>query len=181
MRKAYLVLLVILLALAIFGCKSAGQKRMENDPNVASFVADPPTDKNYIFGVGGSKLTNNTRAVQASDAQARTDIATKLKTEVQAMIIDYFRSAGTENNQASLNFYESISRQLTDAYLTGVDVVKREKTKDGTYWTLMRISKTDAASAAANAIQDVYESEAARYAEFKAMDALKMMEQQLNK
>jgi len=42
---------------------------------------------------------------------------------------------------------------------------------------LARISKTDAAKAAS----DIIENEASRYAEFKAMDALKMMEEQLNK
>jgi hypothetical protein len=119
--------------------------------------------------------------MNAADARARTDLSLKIKTEVQTMIIDYARNAGTENNQASLSFYESISRQLSDATLTGVEVIKREQTKDGTYWTLVRMSKADAAKQASDAVKDVYENEASRYAEFKAMDALKMMDAQLNK
>jgi ribulose bisphosphate carboxylase small subunit len=98
------------------------------------------------------------------------------------MVIDYSRTAGTENNMSSaLTFYESISKQLSTANLKGLEVVKREKTKDGTWWTLWRMSKNDAAEAAVSAMQDVIENEASRYAEFKAMDALKLMESQLNK
>ena len=178
MKKGYLAVLVILLAVFAFGCKSSGEKRISSDPNIASFVADPPTDKDVIYGVGSAKMSSTSQALQAADARARTDISAKLSTEVQAMIIDYSRTAGTENNQTSaLTFYESISRQLTQANLKNVEVVKREQTADGTYWTLARISKADAAQAAA----DIIDNEASRYAEFKAMDALKMMDQQLNK
>ena len=43
------------------------------------------------------------------------------------------------------------------------------------------MSKDDAARNAADQILKAVESEAARYAEFKAMDALKMLDRQLEK
>ena len=181
MKNAYIVIFIFVLVFSVLGCKSPGEKRLENNPNVASFVSDPPNDKEYVFGIGSAKMANVNQSLQAADSRARGDIATKLKVEVESMIIDYSRTAGTENNQAALMFYESISRQMTDATLIGVEVVKREQTKDGSFWTLMRISKANAAASAAASISDVYENEAARYAEFKAMDALKMMEERLNK
>jgi len=181
MKKAYIVVFIFVLVFSVLGCKSAGEKRLESNPNVASFVSDPPTDKDYIFGIGSAKLANVNQSLQGADSRARGDIATKIKVEVESMIIDYSRTAGTENNQAALMFYESISRQMTEATLIGVEVAKREQTKDGSFWTLMRISKANAALSAAAAVNDVYENEAARYAEFKAMDALKMMEDRLNR
>jgi hypothetical protein len=169
-------LIGFLLIFAVFGCESQ-PTNLELDPNIPDFVANPPISDEYIFGVGSAKLTNTSTSMQAADSRARTDIAAKLSTEVQAMIIDYSRTAGTENNPtAALTFYESISRQLTNATLTGLEVVQRERTNDGTWWTLSRISKKDAAQVAA----DIIESEASQYAEFKAMEALRMMEQQLN-
>jgi hypothetical protein len=181
MKKALIMVWVLALAFTAFGCKSDGQERLAKDPTIPSIVANPPTAEDAIFGVGGAKMGNANLSLQAADARARADLSTKLSTYVEAMIVDYARSAGTDNNQASLTFYESISRQLTNATLTGVEVVQREQTSDGTYWTLVRMSKADAARQAADAITDVYENEASRYAEFKAMDALKMMEDQLNK
>jgi hypothetical protein len=43
------------------------------------------------------------------------------------------------------------------------------------------MSKEDAIRTAAEQAQKAIDSEAARYAEFKAMDALKMMDQQIEK
>ena len=178
MKKVYLFVLGLFLVLMVLGCKSK-PNQLELDPNIPDFVANPPVSDLYIYGVGSAQFSNNSsQAMAAADARARVDLAAKLRTEVQAMIIDYSRIAGTENNQtANLTFYESISRQLTDATLRGVEVEQRDRSKDGTYWSLVRISKADAAQVAA----DIIESEASQYAEFKAMEALKMMEAQLNK
>ena len=177
MKKAF-VLFFALLILIFAGCKS-DPTLLEMDPNVPDFVANPVTSSTHLFGVGSARFSNNSsESMRAADARARTDLASKLGTEVQAMIIDYTRIAGTEINQTTaLTFYENISRQLTNATLRGVEVVQRDRSKDGTYWTLVRISKEDAAQVAA----EIIESEASRYAEFKAMEALKMMEQQLNR
>jgi len=178
MKKAFLVILVILTVLLAFGCKSKPSE-LEMDPNIPDFVANPPVSETYIYGMGSARFSNSSaQSMQAADSRARTDLAAKIGTEVQAMIIDYSRTAGTEINQtAVLSFYESISRQLTQATLSGVEVEKRERTKDGTYWSLVRISRADAAQVSA----EIIESESSRYAEFKAMEALKMMEAQLNR
>ena len=178
MKKAYLVFLGLLMVLLFFGCKSKPSE-LEMDENIPDFVANPPVSAEFIYGVGSARFSNSSsQSMQAADARARTDLASKLGTEVQAMIIDYSRTAGTETNQtAVLTFYESISRQLTSATLRGVELEKRERTKDGTYWSLVRISRSDAAQVTA----EIIESEASQYAEFKAMEALKMMEAQLNK
>ena len=178
MKKAIVAVLIMLLVFSAMGCKTAGEKRIEKNPDIASFVANPPMDDNFIFGIGSAKLASTSQSLQGADARARTDIAFKLDVEVKAMFNDYQRTAGTVTNQAAgLEFVESVSQQLTRANLRGVEVVKREQTADGAYWTLSRISKADAARAAA----DVLETEASRYAEFKAMEALKMMEYQLDK
>ena len=178
MKKSIAVVLILVVAFFVISCKSSGQKRMQKDPNIASFVANPPTDDDFIFGIGTAKLASISQSLQGADARARTDIAFKLDVEVQAMLNDYQRTSGTVTNHAAgLEFFEIVSRQLTQANLRGVEVVKREQTEDGAYWTLARISKADAARAAA----DILETEASRYAEFKAMEALRMMEEQLKR
>ena len=178
MKKIFPLILGLLVIFFIFDCKS-NPSELEMDPNIPDFVANPPVSDTYLYGMGSARFTNSSsQSLQAADARARADLATKLNTEVQQMIIDYSRIAGTEINQtAVLSFYESISRQLTQANLRGVELEKRERTKDGTYWSLVRISKADAAQVTA----EIIESETSRYAEFKAMEALKMMEAQLNK
>jgi len=180
MKRKKLVLTVIpamaIVLMLVSGC--ASKSELTGDPNIPDFVTVPPISDEYIFGVGSAKFSNNTsQSMQAADARARADLATKINTEVQSMIIDYSRIAGLEGSQtANLTFYENVSRQISNATLRGVEIVKRVRTKDGTYWTLIQISKKNVAEDTAQII----ENEASRYAEFKAMEALKMMEQQLN-
>ena len=176
--KKIVIFMLALLILALPGCKSK-PNLLEQDPDVPNFVANPPVSDTHIYGVGSAKFNNNSNeSMRAADARARTDLAYWIDSEVQAMLQDYTRIAGTVNNQTTaLAFYENVSRQLTSATLRGVEVVQRDRSKDGTYWTLVRISKENAAQISA----DIIETEASMYAEFKAMEALKLMEQQLNK
>jgi hypothetical protein len=183
MKKSVCLLLTSALVFAIVGCGStpAAAPSSERAANLPSIVFYPPSAEDAVFGVGMSNSTNQASALEHAKARARTDLSMKLNAQVKAMITDYTREAGTENNTVSLNFYESISQQLTNSTLAGVEDVKTESTADGYIWTLVRMSKADAAKAAAAKVQDVIENEASQYAEFKAMNALEAMNAQLDK
>jgi hypothetical protein len=180
MKRGFTAVFALVLVFALVGCKSAGEKRLAGDPNIPEFVANPPVSDEYIYGVGSSTLKNLTSQRQQAQAQAKAEIAGKIKTAVDQLIIDYTRDAGTQDNQANLYFFESISRQITSVELHDVEFIKSEKTGDAAFWTLARMKRSDALDEAEAAVlQDVYENEAARYAEFKANEALKMLDEQL--
>jgi hypothetical protein len=92
-------------------------------------------------------------------------------------LTDYSREAGTLNDAASLQLVENIGREVTNARLSGVKVLKRELSKDGTWWVLASYPK----DAAKNELANVIENESSRYADFKAKEALKMLDTQLDK
>jgi hypothetical protein len=182
MKKGIVTVVVLLLACFALSCGSApAAAPAGGNPNLPSFMLNPPSDEDGVYGTGSAKMQNTNMSREAADSRARADIAFKLSTQVKGMITDYSRQAGTENSPAAIGFYESVNQQLTNTTLKGVEVVKREQTPDGTIHTLARISKADAAKAAADLMSGVIENEASRYAEFKAMDALRMMEEQLKK
>ena len=117
-----------------------------------------------------------------ADSRARQDISRQLSTSVRGMVTDYAREAGGINNTAALQFQESVSRQIAQANLQGAVRDLMWTTPDNkTLWVRLKMSKDDAARIAAEQAQKAIESEAARYAEFKAMDALKMMDSLLEK
>ena len=178
MKKINLILLGLLVILVVAGCKSepTPQELLLADSEIPDFIANPPISDEFLFGVGSARLGNQTESMRLSDARARTDLAMKLDVEVQSMLIDYSRIAGTENNLTSnLTFYENVSRQLTQANMSGIEVVQRGRSSDGTWWTLSRLDK----HAAARLSADIIENEASLYAEWRAMEALRMMEYQL--
>ncbi|MDR1108217.1 MAG: LPP20 family lipoprotein [Spirochaetaceae bacterium] len=169
--------LVVICVLAIFAaaCTSTSKARTTiQDPNTPEWLNDfPPED--VLWGIGMGKQSSEMLSMNMAESRARQNIAFQLSTEVQAMISDYARDSGTIDNQASLQFAETVSRQLTQTTLSGVSPLKRWKANDGTWWYLVQVKKADAARTAAGII----DNEAARYAEFKAMEALKMMDAQL--
>jgi hypothetical protein len=128
-----------------------------------------------MWGIGSAKQSSDNLSMTMAEARARQNIAQQLSTLAKGMITDYARDAGTTNNQASLNLAESVSQQLTQATLNGVTPRQRWKAPDGTWWYLVEYKKADAARAATGII----DNEAARYAEFKALNSLEAMEKKL--
>jgi hypothetical protein len=175
-----LLVAVVAVSVAFVSCGSAPASKAAVK-NLPDFVLKPPSTEDAIYGVGSSTNSNTQRALEQAKTRARTDVSLKLNAQVKAMITDYTRSAGTDENTVNINFYESISQQLTNSTLTGVEDVATESTPDGVLWVLVRMSKADAAKAAADKVKEVYESEASQYAEFKALNAIEAMNAQLNK
>jgi hypothetical protein len=166
-------LLISLLGALFMGC-AGSQARL--DSNMPEWLDKYPPEE-VIWGIGSAKQSSDNLSMSMAESRARQNIAFQVSTQVQAMITDYARDAGATNNQASLNLAETVGRQLTQAQLNGVNIVERWKAPDGAWWYLLEYKKADAARAAA----DIIDSEAARYAEFKALEALKLMDAQLSK
>jgi hypothetical protein len=135
----------------------------------------PPEDA--LWGIGIAKLSNENLAMSMAEARGRQSISYQLITVTRGMISDYARNAGSDNNQASAQFAEQVARQLTMADLAGATPIKRWKSPDGTWWYLVQYAK----SAAAQMTAGIVNNEAAQYAEFKNMEAQRMMDTELSK
>jgi hypothetical protein len=184
MKKISPVIAVLILALSVFGC--ASQPSSPAAPASAPVTLPPwindVAPEDALWGIGSAKQSSTQMSMTMAETRARADIARQLTSVVEGMITDYTRDAnmGTAN-QASIGLQESINRQLSQAQLTGARVDQRWNAPDGTFWARVVYSKTDAAKFAADSIKNVVDNEAARYAEFKAMEATKMMDEQLSK
>ncbi|MDR3335204.1 MAG: hypothetical protein LBT13_10035 [Treponema sp.] len=175
MKKNY-VWTLIPIFLVVMGCASKPSVT-ETPAGVPDWFFNPPMQEDVIFGSGSAKMSDLNMSMTMAESRARQSIAFTLNANVQAMITDYTRNAGNTDTQSNLSFAETVGRQLTSAKLTGATVYKRGQSSDGTVYVLISLSKADAAKVGA----DIVDSEASKYAEFKAMDALKMMEAQLSK
>jgi hypothetical protein len=117
-----------------------------------------------------------------AETAARSDIARQLQTMAQGMITNYQRESGGIQDTAVIEFQESVSRQLAQATFSGSARETSWTAPDGkTLWVRVRLSKSDAAASVALEVNKVVANEASRYAAFKAMDALKMMNAELDK
>jgi PBP1b-binding outer membrane lipoprotein LpoB len=185
MKKIGIVCLVVCLALLAFGCKSDPAPVVAAPP--AAAVNLPPwinesAPEDVIWGIGTAKQSTVQLGMTIAETRARQDVSRQLLTITQGMITDYSRDANVGTaNQASIGLQESVTRQLSEAQLVGARRDQLWTAPDGTFWARVVYSKADAAKFAADSIKNTVDNEAARYAEFKAMEASKLMEDQLSK
>jgi hypothetical protein len=184
MKKAFVAGLVLVLVLCVIGCGSApaaSKADAVGDPNMPPWINEQAPE-DVLWGIGVSSNTSMSLRMTMADADARADIARQLQTLAQGMVTNYQREAGGIDNTAALGFQESITRQLAQANLQGaVRDVSWTTPDNKTLWMRVKMAKADAAKSVAGEVDKVVENEASRYAEFKAMDALKMMDTELDK
>jgi len=176
MKKGLLVVVSFLAFAMIFAaCKS--QPEGVADPTMPPWInAQPP--ETLLWGIGVAENAQTQMRMTMADSRARQDLARQIQVLAQGMVVDYAREAGGITNTAVTQFQESVSRQVAQANLQGVVRDTMWTARDGTLWMRLRINKADVARAAADSVARAIDTEEARFAEFKAMEALRMMDHQ---
>jgi hypothetical protein len=175
-KRRFVCFTVFVLALLAVGCGGSPEPRQHEDPNVPEWLNDfAPED--VLWGIGTAKQSSDSMSMTTAEARSRTSLARQLNAKVEAMFTDYMRDAGTAGSQTALSLQEEVSRQVTSLQLNGARPIKRWKAPDGTWWYLMEYKVSDAIAA----MNNVFDNEAARYADFKADEALRMLDAQLAK
>ncbi|GBU28592.1 hypothetical protein R84B8_02152 [Treponema sp. R8-4-B8] len=175
MKKISLILLVLSLAFTLMSCASK--------PPAAGAASDvppwlndlPPADA--IWGIGTAKQSSTSASLNAAESRARVAVGRQIQTKVQAMFTDYNLDAGNAKNQASSSLQEDVSRQITNIDVSGARPIQRWKGKDGAWWILVEVKKADVKKQVAS----ILGNEEAAFAQFKAQQALQMMDAQLDK
>jgi predicted small lipoprotein YifL len=174
MKKALSILVVLALIFTVVGC--ASKPAASGPTTTPEWLNDfPPED--VLWGIGVAKQSSPSMSMTTAEARGRVAIARQLSTKVQAMFTDYNLDAGNVNNQANVSLQEDVSRQVTNMDVSGARPIKRWEAPDGSWWYLVELSKSDAKSA----MDSILRNEEATYAQFKAQQALQMLDAQLAK
>jgi hypothetical protein len=169
-----LIVLVAVIGFTVAACKSSPAQT--GPTNTPEWLNDfPPEDA--LWGIGVAKQSSAHMSMTTAEARARVAVARQLNTKVQAMFTDYNLDAGNVNNQANSSLQEDVSRQITDMDISGAQPIKKWEAKDGTWWFLVEYKKSNARSAVAS----ILGNEEAAFAQFKAQQALQLMDAQIAK
>ena len=178
MKKACLILLALSLVFMAAACgsapaaSSAGSGPTTTPPWLNDF---PPED--VLWGIGIAKQSSPSMSMTTAEARGRVAIARQLDTKVQAMFTDYNLDAGNVNSQANASLQEDVSRQITNMNVSGARPIQRWQAPDGTWWYLVEFKKSDAKASVAS----ILGNQEAAFAQFKAQQALDMLDAQLAK
>jgi len=178
MKKACLVLLVLSVIFAV-GCASApasGGGAASGPVNMPDWINDiAPSD--VIWGIGTAKQSSPQMSMETAENNARVSIARQLDAQVRSMFTNYNLDAGPAGNQVSTSLQESVSRTVTNMNVSGATPDKRWTAPDGTFWVRVAYRKADAKSAMASIIGN----QEAAFAQFKAGQAIEMMNAEIER
>jgi len=175
MKKISLILMVLSLVLALGACTTT-TSTTTGPTTTPDWLNDlPPED--VFWGIGIAKQSSPSMSMTTAEARARVAIARQLQTRVQAMFTDYNNDAGNVRNQANTSLQEDVSRQITNMDVSGARPIKRWQAPDGTWWYLVEMKKSDARAQMTSMLRN----EEAQFAQFKAQQALQMLDNQLSR
>jgi hypothetical protein len=180
-KSISMIAVLALLGLAMVGCGSAPQTSgtapaTAQDPTLPPWIDDlPPED--VLWGIGVAKQSNLSLTRNSARNNAVVEIARQIDSKVKAMFTNYNRDAGTTGSQANVSLQEDVSRTLTSVDLSGAQTNANWTAPDGTYWIRVAYPKANLLKTA----EQIFNSEAAQFAEFKSDQALQIMENELSR
>ncbi|MDR2661989.1 MAG: hypothetical protein LBC31_03230 [Treponema sp.] len=187
--KKLLVILLALAALAL-GCKSAPEEKPE-DPRSKIIGAEgvprpdwmnktPKSDDTYyVVGDGRAGMSKT-----AQQGTARIDAQAKVAQWKAAVVADtvknYMEESGTPGStQILMNFQQATITRST-ANVAGFDEVEHWIDQEGVYHGLFIYPKANVENDFKNSVSEFQRNQAAAFAEFKAQEAYKYLETQLD-
>ncbi len=173
MKRASMGVVVGAAALLLASCATGPSI---NKRDIPSFYLNPPKSKEYIYGVGEAHLSTLSLSRTTALSRARDDIARQVQVAVKNAVTDYAQQAGEGKNQQTVQFVETVSRQVANVTLSGVRTEKIEPTSDGTVYALVSYPVANLMDAAK---QEFSRNDAAAFAEFKASEAVKRLEAEI--
>ena len=146
MKKFIWVLLVLILAFAVVGCKSSPKAGRATPSYFPEFVKDAilKAPEDVLVGIGTAKLAALSQSMTVSETRARADISRQMETMIQDMVRDYQASSEVDPG-AALSFQETMTVALSKATLQGSQRANQDRDQDGNVWTVVYLGKNNVA------------------------------------
>jgi hypothetical protein len=178
MKRTHIVLLTGLLAVLAFGLSSCASGPGIEKPasDIPAFYLNPPQADDAFYGVGSARMSKLDTSRSLAIARARNDIAFQMQASIKAAITDYAQESGADGKKQTLEFVETVSKQIAETTLKGSKVEQVVAGKDGTIYALVSYPLA-AFKDAAN--KEFARNQDAAFAEFKASQALDKLDYEL--
>jgi len=142
MKKIFLSILPLFAVLVLFGCSSKPPASTGMPKEVSDLIRNVPEDA--LVGYGTAKMGTKAQSMNIAATRARAMISNQLDSIVKNMVRDYTASSEVDPN-AALAFQENITVTLSKANISGAVPKWDGADKDGSWWSVLYLSKADVA------------------------------------
>jgi hypothetical protein len=137
-------------------------------------------DLYYVVGDGRIGMSKT-----AQQGTARTDGLAKVSQWKSAVVADtmknYLEEGGTIGNTQTLVYFQQATITRSNANLSGFDLVEYWVDADNVYHGLFSYPKNDVKKDFQTTVSEFQRNQTAAFAEFKAQEAFRLLETQLDK
>ncbi len=155
--KYKLVLLISVLFFFLIGCATTEDAAIESNDSIPKeeitnaaieneekidfpeWAISIPQDSDYIYAFGYGKMSNIQNSLKRAQAEARSNLAEYLNTEVESISTTY--SKEDKHIEELFESMEYISKQRSNAVLERCEQVEVYMDSNNGVWVLMRIPK----------------------------------------
>ena len=148
------IILMLMIVALVISCASVDLESVDAEGR-PTWITKTPSDNSYIYGVGSGKLANEQNSFTRAESLSRQNIAKAISSEITSSIINYVNDAGSDTNRQTIDAFETISQELVNISLRGVEILSRYKAEDGTCYVITRYSKKN--------LKAAYEQQAKEY------------------
>lgn len=193
-RKIASVLTVLVLVSAVLvSCGSSPKTKDEPPAPVAkpiigkegvpqpAWVNKPPKDAAIYYAVGYSNKSTKQLSITFAEQDARDQVARWVGTSVKSALTSYTSESGEGKNVQVLSFAESISKQVADQTVVGVERDDLWVDQDGGVYVLCSFPKENVGKSFEEVTGNFVRNEAAAFSEFKAKEALSFLDKETAK
>lgn len=192
-NKGIIVWVVLLSGLLLFaGCAAQKSKPTPTPPPrprqpaqcVPEWEINPPSAEDGVYGTGLAQLQMAALSKKTADARARDEVVQAIQVKVQTMMKDFMQQSGIGEQAQSLQFSQSVSKQIASHVLYGCKIVKRKVCPDGTWHSLALWPMNQSAELKkeiADQTKSLIKNEYALYNEFKAKNGFEDLQKELDK
>lgn len=189
--KAPITLIITSLALAGVGCSSRGPVAEStamctfprSDKIAPEWVCDKPVKDLALYAIGTAEWSDAGVSFMRKDAlaQARSELAQKLRTNVDDMFKFYTETTGVADSRTIDSVKTSLSRQVSRVSLEGTQIHHSVFAPDGTLYMLIGLDDNSARLAAKQIIRSSYNNDRALWQKLQAKKSFEELSEEITK
>jgi len=143
------------------------------------WVNKTPKDAENFYAIGYAKKSSKQISITAAEQDGRDQIARWVGTSVKNALTNYTNEAGEKANTQTITYFESISKQVAEQTLNGVERNEVWVDYEGGVYVLLMFPKANLNKAFEDETNAAFSrNEAAAFAEFKAKEALQLLDKE---
>jgi len=180
MKTMIISIFAVILCVFYLGCAGSKSLTDVSTGRVPEWYQNPPTDKNYFFGVNTQTSVDMQTAFDKAKHGARQEIANQVKIQIDGLEKDFMEEVGSGENTQMLQQFNSASKQVVSTALSGSKVIKQEVVENNDKFRAY-ILMSYPIGASNKALMEQIKSNQAMYTRFRSSKAFKELEQEIEK